>query len=131
MLPRTYSYTTADGVARRFREVFWPDMRRLAALIPLINLEEPCANFWDITDQQAPGDKPADVTSPAAATLPFADLCEIIFAKDYCDQPLTRDEIVNGRHISQYDVRPLAEIAAGVATLDTAKKAPAAEPTLT
>jgi|GEM_PF-5322952 len=128
---RSFSYAPADGIVRRFRELFWRDMTKAADLIPLIDIDEPWTNFYQPPPPEAPErkGKPGHATPDAGPSLtPFLDLCCLLFSADYCDKPATRDELLNGNIVGAFDVRPLVEIARGVATLESLKKAMAVEP---
>lgn len=122
---RSFQYTTADGVTRRFREFFWPDMRRAAKLLCLIFQDEPWLNFVNIAE--TPPATPQETSNPASTNSYDAllSVLEILFSPTYCDKPLTRDEIESGQFVSVADIKPLIEIAAGLASLEKKSQPPA------
>jgi hypothetical protein len=123
-VPRAFTYTTADCLTRRFREFFWPDMRRMAKIINQIHDGEPWLNFIN-ADQQPPEGAKVDATLPLPGYDSLIAVLEILFSQDYCDKPLTRAEIETGQAISVGDVKPLIEIATGLAGLEKKSQPPA------
>lgn len=115
-------HTTADGVFRRFRELFWPDMRKVGKLLPLFHQDLPLRNFIDFgalpvskEDKKETERLQKETDSSYRAML---DVVTIVLSEKYCEQPLTPDEIERGDHLSLADVKRLVEIAIGLAGLE-------------
>lgn len=139
--PRVIEYTCGDGVRRRFREFFWPDLLAVGRLYPQFRSDTPFLNFFRVgaameaggAQDALPLGQPdgADNLLQAAVKMDelsekgyaaLLDMLAILFSEKYCDRPATRDQLETGDIVAVGDIKPLVEIAIGVAGLEKTEK---------
>ena len=88
------TYTTTDGIKRKFKPFYWPDMIRLGELFPHINQMIPGINFLQFAGIDEIDKKVQ--TDAAKNYQALIDVFEILFSEKNCDLPLTLEQIEKG-----------------------------------
>jgi len=129
VIGRAIAHECADGVQRKFKPFFWPDMLKLKDAFGLVNVDVPWMNFvvWPEMSPLLGLEEENQVELEMTQTMmslsvraytALIEIMETLFSETYCDKPLSRKEIETGNHIDVTDIQELVKIAVGLASIE-------------